>query len=132
MATKAQTLEIEETKIKEFRNKLDELCKEYEVQAVCIGTRKQTATFDDAPSQSGCAAFVGATLENPSIQEARALSKAYDEAEAIFSEIQLKALFKNAIKEAKEEADGEPCECEDCTAQEAAARKINDDPKDAE
>ena len=37
-------------------------------------------------------------------------------------------MFKEIIKDNNEE----PCTCENCTPQEAAAQKMNDDPKDAE
>lgn len=120
MTTKAQALEIEEKAIKEFRNKLEELCKEYGVQAVCIGTRNETEKFEDEPTQSCCAAFVGGTIKNPSYQEARALAKAYEEAENIFEEIQLRAMFRDVIKDTKEK-----CDCDDCKQEEKATEEQN-------
>lgn len=58
MATRAQTIETEKKAIEAFREKLETLCKEYEIQAVCIATRKETEKFEDEPTASVCAAFI--------------------------------------------------------------------------
>lgn len=134
--------EIEEKAIEDFRTEFAELCKKHWIGAIVVGARSQTEKFEDIPDESMCAAFCSSHIEDPSLNQLKAIDTAFDKAEEeIISKMQRDIgfrLFEQAFPNSAElrktisefadklrEKFWKECECEDCKKE--AAEKATED-----
>lgn len=80
-ATKAEITAREEGAIQNFRKEFADLCENYGINAIVIGSRKETEKFSDEKDCSMCAGFVTADITSPNLNELKALLESFERAE---------------------------------------------------